>query len=96
MKEQVIAELSQSLREVQANCIGLFRPNKSDTYELVIDRDGDGTLYCITVGKLLGLSQLTIHKSQGNLLLFPDGMTMARFMKEPFKFNEWCLMNCVY
>lgn len=82
----IIYDCQKAINNLQANTIGLFKPFKGDTIELVVEND-NGQLKCVAFGNLGGLHTLHIHKDNGNLHLFDDGKFLSDIMEDPFKFD---------
>jgi len=79
--------LSTALKEAQSKCIGLFKYRDVEPW-LVIEKDDD-LLTCIQIGSLLGLQELHINKSQGQLHMFPNKQTLAEFQNNVIDFMFW-------
>lgn len=96
---KTLNNLSIALMRVQDQCIGLFKPRFSNTWELVVENT-DQQLTCVTVGHLFGLQTLHISASEGVLKLFPRVLestyragTLTDMMGDPIKFNTWYKEN---
>jgi hypothetical protein len=83
-------KLSEALREVQANCIGLARIHS--TIELVMEQD-EHTTKSIWIGDLFGMHEQTFPTGKFPIILFPDGQTMGEMMTDPNEFADW-LRKC--
>lgn len=92
--EQMQTLLSASLKRIQENTIGLFRPtyDKRDHYIPVIENN-NGLLTCIETGSLLGLSTSYIEEADGRYVPFSDNKSLSEMMEDPIKFHNWYQEN---
>ena len=97
--------LQEVLEEAQSRTIGLFRSKytPSDRFIPVVSED-NGSLVCLEVGTLLGLTMMYTDVTQGTYVKFPQvpavfkvspakDQTLADMMKDPIAFNSWYEQN---
>ena len=82
----IIYDCQKALNNLQANTIGLFKPNMSSVIELVIENDR-GLLKCVSFGTLGGLHTIHISQEQGKLHMFEEGKYLSDIMEKPFEFD---------
>jgi hypothetical protein len=89
-------QLGTCLRQIQEICIGVFKHDMSDKWELVVNEEND-MLDTVTIGELFGLqTNYSIPTSKGLYRKFPDGKMMSDMLENPITFQEWWKQNCQF
>lgn len=88
----VFLQASSSIKKVQDITIGLFKPNFSTSWKLVIEKEKNNII-CISIGELFGLHTLHTDIEQGKYIEFPDGKTLTYMMEDVMEFHQWCKSN---
>lgn len=92
MKTETIEnKLINALQTAQHSAIGIFKPNGSDKWELVIE--DNIVLTTISIGEFFGLSTNYVPSSLGRYVKFPQEKTLSNMMDDPFEFHEFCKIN---
>lgn len=92
--------LSIALQGIQSVCVGLFKPNYSPKWELVIQAEPftedeyEGYLIkSLDIGDLFGMSTTHTSTRGGKYVPFPEDKTLSQMMQDPIEFNNWYKLN---